>query len=155
MITDKQEAGMEKTQIFQWVAIKALIVEEGKILLGKRLDQDDHGLFEIPGGKLEVGETFRETLKREVLEETGVEIDPIDLQESEGKPIFMAQTKSRHRVTVVILAKVLNKDKMVEKTDELDEIKFYSKEEVGKLIEGKLVRSVFAGLLKRFVQGEI
>ncbi len=146
---------MGKTQIFQWVAIKALIVEDGKILLGKRLDQDDYGLFEIPGGKLEVGETFKETLKREVLEETGVEIEPINLQESEGKPIFMTQTKSKSRVTVVILAKVLNKDKMIEKTDELDEVKFYSKEEVSKLIEGKLVRSVFEGLLKQFVKGEI
>lgn len=146
---------MEKTQIFQWVAIKALIIENGKVLLGKRLDQDDYGLFEIPGGKLEVGESFKETLKREVSEETGVEIDPIDLQESEGKPVFMIQTKSRRRVTVVILANVVNKDNMTEKTDELDEIKFYSKEEVAKLIEEKLVRSVFEGLLRQFAEGKI
>lgn len=35
----------------------------------------DAGLWEIPGGKMSYGESLQEALAREVLEETGVEIE--------------------------------------------------------------------------------
>ncbi len=37
------------------------------------------GQWSIPGGKQELGETWRETAAREVLEETGVDIDVIGI----------------------------------------------------------------------------
>lgn len=155
IITEEEEKELEKDQVFQWVAIKALIIDEGKVLLGKRLDEDDHGLFEIPGGKLEVGETFVSTLKREVLEETGVEVEPVDLEESEGKPVFMAQTKSKRRVTLVVLANVKDKTNMVANTDELGEIDFYTTEQVRDLLEKDLIRPVFVSLMDKFAKGDI
>lgn len=155
MITDVQEKEMEKDQVFQWVAIKAAILEEGKILLGKRLDEDDNGLYEIPGGKLEVGESFTEALKREVREETGIEIEPVNLKESEGEPIYMAQTKSRKRVTIVVLAKVADKEHMLKSTDELGEIGFYSKEEARSFLDSNLVRPGFATFLNWFAEGKL
>jgi len=45
--------------------------EDGKILVGKR--KGSHSPFySIPGGHLEMGETFEEGIKKEVLEETGL-----------------------------------------------------------------------------------
>ena len=54
------------------------IIEDslGRILLQKRTDYDIWG---IPGGLLEVGETFEETVKREVQEETNLTLNQVEL----------------------------------------------------------------------------
>lgn len=65
----------------KYVAHKALLVnEEGKILLIRDAGVDDHanlkGKWDVPGGRMEKGETPAAALMREVFEETGIEIDP-------------------------------------------------------------------------------
>ncbi len=50
--------------------------QEGRILLQRRKDQNN---WCIPGGVMEINETFEETVKREVLEETGLIVDKLDL----------------------------------------------------------------------------
>ncbi|WP_188208234.1 NUDIX hydrolase [Alkalibacillus aidingensis] len=54
------------------------IIEDnfGRILLHRRTDYDIWG---IPGGILEIGETFEETVKREVMEETNLSLNQIEL----------------------------------------------------------------------------
>lgn len=54
----------------------AVMIRENKILIGKR-NKDDilGGLWEFPGGKIEDGETPEVTLRREMEEELGVEIE--------------------------------------------------------------------------------
>ncbi len=61
------------------VVVGAIIAKDGKILLLQR-PKDDFigGIFELPSGNLESGEAISEGLKREVLEETGLEIVSID-----------------------------------------------------------------------------
>lgn len=54
----------------------AVIDETGKILLIRRAD---NGLWAMPGGALDVGETPAEGAVREVLEETGVTCEPVAL----------------------------------------------------------------------------
>jgi len=53
-------------------AAYALIVHDGKLLL---LTMRATGRYHLPGGGIEVGERMAETLKREALDETGVEIE--------------------------------------------------------------------------------
>lgn len=54
-------------------AASAVVVNgEGAILLQRR---NDSGFWSIPGGKMEPGETIRETALRETREETGYEIE--------------------------------------------------------------------------------
>ena len=45
--------------------------EEGQLLLQKR---SDTGQWCVPGGAMEIGETYEETAKREIREEVGVEV---------------------------------------------------------------------------------
>lgn len=54
------------------VGIGSLIVREGKILIGKRLDSHGAGTYMIPGGHLEYGETFEQCAVREATEECGL-----------------------------------------------------------------------------------
>lgn len=56
-----------------------IINERNELLLQKRNKAPEKGYWSIPGGKLEMFETFHQAVKREVKEETGVEIETIDL----------------------------------------------------------------------------
>ncbi|WP_102399532.1 NUDIX hydrolase [Haloimpatiens massiliensis] len=59
-------------------AAKALILNDGKYLaLHKSIAK--HNLYELPGGRMEFGETAEETLIREVKEETNLIVEPIKL----------------------------------------------------------------------------
>ncbi|NRP52869.1 MULTISPECIES: 8-oxo-dGTP diphosphatase MutT [unclassified Marinobacterium] len=57
------------------VAAAAILNPQGQLLIAKRPD-DKHqgGLWEFPGGKVETDETVETALKRELLEEIGIEI---------------------------------------------------------------------------------
>ena len=54
------------------IGIGIIIVRNGKILIGERIGNHGAGTFMIPGGHLEFGESFEETARREVEEETGL-----------------------------------------------------------------------------------
>ena len=56
-------------------AVVILLNEYNEVLLQKRND----GGYGLPGGLMEMGESLEETAKREVLEETGLEVDELEL----------------------------------------------------------------------------
>ena len=56
------------------VAVGAIVQKEGKILLVRRGQPPDRGLWAIPGGRVELGETLEQAAEREILEETGITI---------------------------------------------------------------------------------
>lgn len=57
------------------VAVGILMKPNGDVLLGQRPEGKPYaGYWEFPGGKVEAGETILDALKRELLEELGVEI---------------------------------------------------------------------------------
>lgn len=55
------------------------MIEDGRLLLIKRGRQPEAGLWAVPGGKVERGETLTATARREVREETGLEIEVGDV----------------------------------------------------------------------------
>jgi 8-oxo-dGTP diphosphatase len=56
------------------VAVSALIIRDGSILLVKRANEPNKGKWSLPGGKLELGETVRQAAEREALEECSVRV---------------------------------------------------------------------------------
>jgi 8-oxo-dGTP diphosphatase len=61
------------------VAVSAAIVRENRVLIARRARAPAQGVFTLPGGVVEVGETLREAVQREILEETGLTIEPVAL----------------------------------------------------------------------------
>jgi 8-oxo-dGTP diphosphatase len=56
------------------VGLGVMIFKDGKVLLGKRKGSHGEGDYAFPGGHLEYMEGFGECVKRETLEEAGIEI---------------------------------------------------------------------------------
>lgn len=54
-----------------------MIIKDGKVLMGKRKGSHGAGEYSWPGGHMEYMESFEECAKREVEEETGMEIQNI------------------------------------------------------------------------------
>lgn len=58
------------------MAVAVISNSDGDILISKRPDHvHQGGLWEFPGGKLESGESLESALKRELLEELGIELN--------------------------------------------------------------------------------
>lgn len=64
---------MEKKIFF---SIKTLIIKDNTFLAVYNI-KNGQKVWDLPGGKMEFGETAEETLKREIFEELGIEIIPI------------------------------------------------------------------------------
>ena len=54
------------------VAVLAVVIRDGRVLLVQRANSPDAGLWGFPGGKVEFGEHLLAVAERELLEETGV-----------------------------------------------------------------------------------
>jgi 8-oxo-dGTP diphosphatase len=63
------------------VGVGAVIVEQSRVLLVQRGREPLKGHWTLPGGVLEVGESLAAGVAREVLEETGLAVEPIELVE--------------------------------------------------------------------------
>ena len=65
----------------------------GRLLLVKRGHEPGKGLWSIPGGRVEAGESDAEALAREIREETGLVLDPAQF----GPPAWRRDTTWRAR----------------------------------------------------------
>jgi ADP-ribose pyrophosphatase YjhB (NUDIX family) len=63
------------------MGVGAVVVDRGRVLLVRRGREPMRGAWTLPGGLLEVGETLLSGVAREVLEETGLIVKPIELVE--------------------------------------------------------------------------
>ena len=61
------------------LAVSAAIFRDDKILLVRRARSPARGLYSLPGGRVEFGETLHAALHREVDEETALKIDIVGL----------------------------------------------------------------------------
>lgn len=63
------------------VGVGAVVVKEGRVLLIRRGNEPMKGRWSLPGGMLELGESLTDGVVREVREETGLIVEPVELIE--------------------------------------------------------------------------
>jgi len=61
------------------VGVGVLVLRGGKVLLGRRRGSHGSGTWSAPGGRLEFGESIEECARRELREETSLELGPVTL----------------------------------------------------------------------------
>jgi 8-oxo-dGTP diphosphatase len=76
-----------------------LVMRRGRVLLGRRRGSHGEGYYAAPGGHIEFGESFEQAARREVSEETGLEIAELRLL-SVGNYVFKRDDGERHYIDV-------------------------------------------------------
>ncbi len=112
------------------LTITFLIEYKGKFLLISRGEHEENfpSLWAFPGGKVEIGETAIDTIRREILEEVGLEI------EDEAKFLNSYTFKKSVGIAFIVRAKsdkvVLSNEfsdyKWIKSTEEMDSLKSIS-----------------------------
>ena len=64
-----------------FLGVGAIIIDDSRVLLVRRANPPLQGEWSIPGGLVETGETTRDAIVREVLYETGINVEVIRLVE--------------------------------------------------------------------------
>ena len=57
-------------------SVTGIVIKDGKVLLARHTYGDGRGLLIVPGGYVENGELPQDALRRELLEETGIVVEP-------------------------------------------------------------------------------
>ena len=63
------------------MAVGAIVVKDGRVLLARRGKEPSYGLWSVPGGAVDLGEGLRPATQREIREECGIEVDLTDVIE--------------------------------------------------------------------------
>ena len=93
---------MEKRTDMPMVGIGVFVMRHGKCLVGKRKGSHGAGLSALPGGHVEKGETLVQAAHREVKEETGLQIDNVQVLTAVDA---MFPEEDLHYVTVLLMGR--------------------------------------------------
>lgn len=113
--------------------IGAIIVnDDGEFLLMKRgkKAKNERGKWEFPGGGIEFGDTMHDTIKKEMHEELGIEIEIID----HLPPIdHIIHEEKQHWLTSCVIAKIKNGVPKIMEPEKCDELGWFTLEEIEKM----------------------
>ncbi len=123
------------------MGVKAVINNDGKILFIKRSDKykedNIHGIWDIPGGRINYGEEPIDGLRRELLEETGLELDQVK-QILDASTIYKDDEK--HIVRITYLCTV--KDIQINMSEEHTELMWIHPNEIDFKLKDHLIEKV-------------
>jgi 8-oxo-dGTP diphosphatase len=109
----------DATHIFR-VSVSALIFDEERVLLAHRRDI---GWWNLPGGAVDPGETVDEALRREVREETGLEVEVGQLVGVYSKPL-------KQEIVLSFRCHVLGGELNVFEDEDIDENRYFAATEL-------------------------
>ncbi len=114
------------------VGVGAIIIENGRVALVKRGHDPFIGEWSIPGGALELGETVTDAVRREVLEETTLIVEPMSLLNVYDRVILDNDERLLyHYVLIDYLCKRTSGD--LHAGTDCDRAHWFTEEEVAKL----------------------
>ena len=122
------------------LAVRGICEFNGKVLLLKIRSKSAHdaGRWEIPGGKVKKCEFFDEALKREYLEETGLDVDVVSLY-NVVRHDYTACKTSEEVKSIQLIMKVTCESDDVKISREHDDFGWFSWDEVEDMISKGLL----------------
>lgn len=114
----------EKINNVPRVGLGVIVVKDYKVLLGKRLSSSHSpGVWQFAGGHLEFGESFEDCARREVKEETGIDIKNVHFV-SATNDIYPEENK--HYITVFMIADYQSGELKVMEPDKAEKWDWYN-----------------------------
>lgn len=118
----------ENNKIKVGVGVGVMILKDGKLLLGKRHSDSEKassllhgaGTWTMPGGKLNFGETFEDGAKREVLEETGIILNKVDVI-----CVNQDMVETAHFITIGLFSDVFSGEPRIMEPDKIIEWRWF------------------------------
>jgi 8-oxo-dGTP diphosphatase len=105
------------------LSVDAVIVMDGKVLLGKRGRDPDKGSWALIGGYVEWDESVEEALRREVKEEANLEVTKMHLVNVYSNP-------DRHPKQTINIAYLVEVTGEPQAGDDIDELKYFKLDEL-------------------------
>jgi 8-oxo-dGTP diphosphatase len=94
-----------------FLAVSAAVIRDDKVLIIRRAAGLASGIYTLPGGVVEAGETLTEAVIREVREETALTIEPVTLAGYREMVVRDSEKKvSRHFVILCFAARWISGD---------------------------------------------
>lgn len=122
-----------KPQTTPKIAVNAVVFnDKGEVLLAKRTD---NGLWCIPGGHVDLGETVEQACLRELAEETGLQAQVVRLVGVYSDPknsLHIAQGPEWHTVRVSFLCKITGGT--IRASEETSEIRYFDPQHLPAMI---------------------
>ncbi|WP_251574314.1 NUDIX hydrolase [Limosilactobacillus agrestimuris] len=101
----------------------ALLNSNQQVLLQARADTGDWG---FPGGYMEYGESFADTIKREFKEDAGFEITPVKLLKIQDQNFYTYPNGDKVQpVNAFYLVKLANQEHFATKPDETVKVQYF------------------------------
>ncbi len=125
----------DKKNSKQVLIANGIVRKDGKFLLVKRQrewDEQAHGKWEIPGGKVDFGEEPKETALREVEEETGYKVKNPKLLKSIYSHVWEYNTRRSHVVIFPFICELEGGEKNVSDKN-VQEVEWLTRDEVDDL----------------------
>ncbi|MEW6642002.1 MAG: NUDIX hydrolase [Pseudomonadota bacterium] len=113
------------------LAVSASIFRDDQILLVRRARQPGKGVYTLPGGRVEFGETLVEAITREVREETSLTVDVVGLSGWREVLPNPAAGVSGHFVILSFAARWVSGEVVL--NEELDDAKWLAPDAIGPL----------------------
>lgn len=130
------------------LAVSAAIIRDGKVLVARRNRGPAYGVWTLPGGVVEAGETLIEALVREIDEETGMAIEPVALA---GHREVVVRDQSgkveRHFVILCFAARWIRGEPVL--NDELADANWLRPAELAPLKTTEGLRDIIAAAFER------
>lgn len=132
------EAGVTAATVLPRLGSAAIVVDEhNRVLLGRRKKEPNFGRWVLPGGKIEPFETIEEALRREVAEETGLQVT---VTGQVGTFQIIDPDKNEHRVIVYSWAEPASGN--VSPASDLSELAWVTADQARRLDLTEIVRQV-------------
>lgn len=136
------------------VAVGAVVFHEDKVLLVLRGQAPAKGLWAIPGGSVELGETLQAAAEREVMEETGLRVRAGEVVHTfDGIQRDAAGRVKYHYVIVDLLAEAVDPTQPLCPSDDVRDAGWFTLADVER--PGLPISETTKTLLRRIMNGKL
>ena len=131
-----------------YLAVSAAIIRDGKVLVVRRGRKPALGIYTLPGGVVEAGETLTRALTREVREETALAIEPVALAGHREVIVKDADGRiERHFVIMCFASRWVSGEPVL--NEELDDARWIDPAELANLRTTEGIAEIVATAVER------